>query len=77
MSPADLSFYSLADFALTRLRADNFLSGLCNYIDEVSETDFSLQIGEISGLPRRQTDSTFLQQRYETVFSNHSFTLII
>ena len=31
----------------------------------------------ILGLPLRQTDSTFLQQRYETVFYYHSFTLII
>ena len=37
----------------------------------------SLQTRKILGLPLRQTDSTFLQQRYETVFSNHSFTLII
>ena len=42
-----------------------------------SETDYSLQTSELFGLPLRQTDSTFLQQRYETVFSNHSFTLII
>lgn len=42
-----------------------------------SETDLSLQTGETFGLPLRQTDSTFLQQRYETVFRYHSFTLII
>ena len=42
-----------------------------------SETDLSLQTVVILGLPLRQTDSTFLQQRYETVFYYHSFTLII